>query len=50
VTLTKGKQEMIRTRKKEWIEIGYIIGAVIIGFTLISSMYVYSWILIYQEA
>jgi len=41
---------MISARKQEWIKLGYIIGTRIIGFTLISALYVYSWMLLYQEA
>jgi len=39
---------MIRSQKQEWIKISYRIGAGILGFVLFSSMYIYSWILIYQ--
>jgi hypothetical protein len=41
---------MISARKQEWMKLGYIIGARIIGFMLISALYVYSWMLLYQEA
>ena len=41
---------MVSARKQEWIKIGYIIGTRILGLTLISLVYVYSWMLIYQEA
>jgi hypothetical protein len=40
---------MIKAKKQELIEIGYIIGTGIIGGLLILSIYVYNWILIYQE-